>query len=54
LLSKAIGSDGIWWSIPVAWAFGMVASGLYYFSGKWKNKVVAKPVIATVSENSEH
>ncbi len=43
-LSRAIGSEGIWWSIPMAWAFGMVASGIYYYSGKWKNKVVTKNI----------
>jgi putative MATE family efflux protein len=39
-LSRSIGPDGIWWSIPIAWAFGMIASGIYYSTGKWKNKVV--------------
>ncbi len=48
ILSHAIGSDGIWWSIPVAWAFGMVASVIYYFTGRWKNKVVARPVNTTI------
>ncbi len=43
-LSKAIGHNGIWWSIPIAWAFGMIASVIYYMSGRWKNKVVARPV----------
>lgn len=44
LLSKTFGPVGIWWSIPIAWAFGMIASGFYYYTGRWKNKVVAKPV----------
>jgi putative MATE family efflux protein len=47
ILSKHMGSDGIWWSIPIAWAFGMAASMIYYATGKWKNKVVVKkrPII---------
>ncbi|MCK9612111.1 MAG: MATE family efflux transporter [Bacteroidales bacterium] len=40
IFSRFMGPDGIWWSIPIAWAFGMIASGIYYFSGRWKNKVV--------------
>jgi len=44
VLSRSIGSDGIWWSIPIAWAFGMIASGIYYSTGKWKNKVVTKTI----------
>jgi putative MATE family efflux protein len=49
-LSKAIGSDGIWWSIPIAWTFGMIAATIYYYSGRWKNKVVVRPVMP-ISEN---
>ena len=43
-LSRSIGSDGIWWSIPIAWVFGMIASGIYYLSGKWKNKAVTRTI----------
>ncbi|HOY31677.1 MAG TPA: MATE family efflux transporter [Bacteroidales bacterium] len=41
-LSRIYGPDGIWWSIPIAWTFGMIASGIYYLSGKWKHKIVTK------------
>ncbi|MEI6124331.1 MAG: MATE family efflux transporter [Bacteroidota bacterium] len=44
ILSELYGSKGIWWSIPIAWAFGMIASGVYYYTGRWKTKVVAKPI----------
>ncbi|HNZ43816.1 MAG TPA: MATE family efflux transporter [Bacteroidales bacterium] len=44
VLSRAMGSDGIWWSIPIAWAFGMIASWIYYTTGKWKNKVVTRSI----------
>jgi putative MATE family efflux protein len=42
-LSKSIGTDGIWWSIPIAWVFGFIFSYLYYLSGRWKRKVIVKP-----------
>lgn len=44
-LSRHIGSDGIWWSIPIAWAFGCAASILYYLTGRWKKKsIIRHPV----------
>ncbi len=42
LLSLDIGSNGIWWGIPIAWAFGVICSYFYYLSGKWKKKAVVK------------
>jgi putative MATE family efflux protein len=47
-LSGFMGTDGIWWSIPIAWGVGGVFAYLYYRSGRWKNKGVIKPVIADV------
>lgn len=45
-LSSKFGIQGIWWAIPIAWGFGMIASILYYKTGKWKNKrVVNTPII---------
>jgi putative MATE family efflux protein len=41
-LSLKIGTLGIWWGIPVAWAFGVIASYIYYKTGKWKSKAVVK------------
>lgn len=40
--SFGLGVDGIWWGIPLAWAFGFLASYIYYRTGKWKNKAVVK------------
>jgi putative MATE family efflux protein len=40
LLSGKIGETGIWWSIPIGWAFGTLVYYLYYLTGKWKSKVV--------------
>lgn len=42
LLSGEIGSNGIWWGIPVAWIFGVVVSYFYYLSGRWKKRAVVK------------
>lgn len=40
--SVGLGSDGIWWGIPIAWFFGCVCSYIYYLTGKWKTKSVVK------------
>lgn len=42
LLSLKMGTLGIWWGIPVAWAFGVIASYIYYKTGRWKSKAVVK------------
>ncbi len=42
LLSESYGATGIWWGIPIAWIFGLIASLLYYRSGRWKSKAVVK------------
>lgn len=41
-LSGFIGSDGIWWSIPIAWSVGAAVAFWYYRTGRWKNKGVVK------------
>ena len=41
-LSSEIGVNGIWWSEPSGWLIGMIILSLYFFSGKWKGKVVVK------------
>ncbi|HDP75308.1 MAG TPA: MATE family efflux transporter [Bacteroidales bacterium] len=44
LLSKTfgLGEAGIWWSIPIGWLMGAVASAFYYRLGNWKDKSVVK------------
>ena len=44
LLSRYFGTDGIWWGIPIAWAFGLIGSVIYYFTGRWKRKAIAGPL----------
>ncbi|MDD5066943.1 MAG: MATE family efflux transporter [bacterium] len=36
LLSRNMGTDGIWLGIPIAWFFGLALSLGYYFTGRWK------------------
>jgi putative MATE family efflux protein len=53
-LSSRIGTDGIWWAIPVAWTFGFAISSIYYRSGRWKNKaVVRKPIVPLTEVEAE-
>lgn len=40
--SVGLGTDGIWWGIPIAWSFGFIASFIYYKTGRWKTKSVIK------------
>lgn len=47
ILSKPFGYYGIWWSIPIAWFFGMTLSYLYYKTGNWKKKTVVNNEIVT-------
>ena len=37
-LSSRIGTDGIWWGVPIAWAVGAVLVTVYYSTGRWKTK----------------
>lgn len=41
-LSLEMGTNGIWWGIPIAWFFGWLFSYWYYKSGKWRSKVIVK------------
>ncbi|MCX7986952.1 MAG: MATE family efflux transporter [Bacteroidales bacterium] len=41
-LSKHIGEQGIWWSIPIGWTIGTILSYAYYKMGNWKNKTIVE------------
>ena len=41
-LSKEIGEIGIWWGVPIAWVFGLTCAVLYFFTYRWKRKVIVK------------
>lgn len=36
LLSRSLGTDGVWWSMPIAWALGAALNVGYYFTGRWR------------------
>lgn len=44
-LSGQMGTDGIWWGIPISWSSGLLVSIAYYLTGRWKYKVVARPYV---------
>jgi putative MATE family efflux protein len=44
-LSNRIGTNGIWWGIPIAWIIGLGFSYIYYKTGRWKSKVVVEPAV---------
>jgi len=48
ILSRHIGSDGIWWSIPVSWVFGFLISYIYYKTGRWKSKTIVKKTVIEI------
>ena len=41
-ISGLIGVNGIWWAEPMGTFIGMIILLVYYFSGKWKGKVVVR------------
>ena len=42
LLSRRLGTDGIWAGMPIAWLVGGTLNTIYYFRGRWKTKVVTR------------
>lgn len=42
LLSRFLGTSGIWWSIDIGFIVGMTGTILYYFFGSWHSKVLIK------------
>ncbi|NLM38207.1 MAG: MATE family efflux transporter [Firmicutes bacterium] len=38
LLAKRLGTNGIWWGIPVAWTVGALLGFAYFLSGGWKQR----------------
>lgn len=53
-LSRIMGTDGIWWGVPIAWVAGFIFAFLYYLTGRWKNKVVTKPsYVAGIVDDKE-
>jgi putative MATE family efflux protein len=46
-LSDRIGTDGIWWGIPIAWTAGLLLLTAYYRTGRWKLKAAVKAPVFT-------
>jgi Na+-driven multidrug efflux pump len=40
LLSRSMGIDGVWLSIPLAWTLGAALNVVYYFTGRWRRMSV--------------
>ncbi len=53
-LSQHMGETGIWWGIPIAWVFGLVATFMYYKTGRWKKKAVVKHNVPNVDVPEEN
>jgi putative MATE family efflux protein len=51
VMSKYIGTDGIWWAIPIGWCLGAVCAMGYYRLGKWKDKGIVKPSEIIIKQN---
>jgi len=45
LLSKHYSETGIWIALPLTWTFGTLASLIYFYTGRWKKKVVVTPMV---------
>jgi putative MATE family efflux protein len=55
LLSKiwGMGEVGIWWAIPIAWAFGALGAFLYFRRGNWKTKgIIMRPMVEPLEGES--
>ncbi len=35
-LSRSLGTDGVWWSMPIAWGLGAALNTAYYLTGRWR------------------
>ncbi len=40
IMADYIGREGVWWGIPIGWAFGMGLAYIYYLTGKWKKSAI--------------
>jgi Na+-driven multidrug efflux pump len=50
-LSGRMGTDGIWWGVPIAWGVGLALSAAYYSTGRWKGKAAAAAAQITAGED---
>lgn len=45
-LSRLMGTDGIWWGVPIGWSIGLALSVGYYLSGRWKRNRIMQEALA--------
>jgi putative MATE family efflux protein len=46
--SGIIGTDGIWWAVPIGWSMGLLLTIAYYVTGRWKKRITVKESLAYV------
>lgn len=46
LLSRQMGTDGIWWGIPIGWIVGAALGYIYFLTGRWKQLGLVRPLPA--------
>jgi putative MATE family efflux protein len=44
-LSRLMGTDGIWWGVPIGWGVGLLLSVAYYASGRWKKNRIMQEAL---------
>ncbi len=52
-LERSMGTQGIWWSIPIGWLSGLIIAFIYYKSGKWENRSIFARKGASVVADAE-
>lgn len=53
-LSGRIGTDGIWWGVPIAWCVGLAIAAVYFSTGRWRRMgVVKRPALPVPAEQPE-
>jgi putative MATE family efflux protein len=46
--SGIMGTDGIWWAVPISWGLGLIVTAAYYATGRWKKKAAVGRAAAYV------
>ena len=48
LLAHFFGGEMMYYSYTIGWIVGIIISGIYYATGRWKNKSIVKKMQQTV------
>ncbi len=50
-LSRLMGTDGIWWGVPIGWGVGLLLTSAYYMGGRWKkNRIMREALVRAPAE----